>query len=189
MQDLNWMETRSGKRVSLVDPQPEDIILEDIAEALGNLCRFTGHTKRFYSVAEHSLLVAHMAADRALPKETQLKFLMHDFHEAYIGDVSTPVTRLLASLAGKDLLADLKTKFDLAIGKKFGVVLDTEYDVYDKALGYKEKQYFLPDGPSWDFMQPPTLYVPDKYFLQVKQPKEELLACFLELKRYNTSKG
>ena len=50
-----WIQTFTGKRMYPLDPKPEDICIEDIAHALSNICRFTGHTKKFYSVGEHSI--------------------------------------------------------------------------------------------------------------------------------------
>lgn len=99
------MVTRSGHVVSLIDPQPESIDLFDIAHGLAHLCRFNGHTRRFYSVAEHSMHVARVAGfaarsrtlgeveqDGALDERaiTQ-QALLHDAAEAYLGDLIAPV--------------------------------------------------------------------------------------------------
>lgn len=73
--------------------------LEDIVNALSNQCRFIGHVKKFYSVAEHSVRVSHlverMANDLCLePEEVRqlaLCGLMHDATEAYLNDVARPV--------------------------------------------------------------------------------------------------
>jgi hypothetical protein len=71
-----------------LDPRPEEICIEDIAHALSNLCRFTGHCREFYSVAEHSVRVSY-ACD---PKDA-LWGLLHDAPEAYLADMSRPVKR------------------------------------------------------------------------------------------------
>lgn len=65
--------------------------LADVAHALALQNRFNGHTKRPYSVAEHSLLVADIAAADGASVSQQLAALMHDAHEAYTGDVVSPV--------------------------------------------------------------------------------------------------
>lgn len=61
-----------------------------IAHSLANICRWTGHTNRFYSVAEHSMRVANL-----VPERYRLQALLHDAAEAYIGDVATPLGRLI----------------------------------------------------------------------------------------------
>lgn len=81
-----WIRTASGKVFDLVDPTPEMFDIEDIAHALSHICRFTGHTRHFYSVAQHSVAVS-MLTD-------SLEGLLHDATEAYIGDVSRPLKRL-----------------------------------------------------------------------------------------------
>lgn len=76
----------SGKTFDPINPKPSDVSVEDIAHALSNICRFTGHTKTFYSVAQHSVIVS-----RLVPKPLALAALFHDASEAYICDVASPV--------------------------------------------------------------------------------------------------
>lgn len=83
---MNWIQTYSGVPFDLTDPNPAAVNLTDIAHALGYLCRFTGHTIHPFSVAMHSLMVADL-----VPVEHRLQALLHDAHEAYVGDVSTPL--------------------------------------------------------------------------------------------------
>lgn len=76
----------SGKEVNLIDPLPDMICIKDIANSLGFQCRFAGHVKRFYSVAQHSVFVAALAPDH-LKKNA----LLHDAAEAYLQDISAPL--------------------------------------------------------------------------------------------------
>ena len=84
----------SGKYFDYTDPQPEHLDIEDIAQALSNICRFNGHCN-FYSVAEHSVHCANLAEDLSLPDAGIFAALMHDAHEAYIGDMPKPLKNIM----------------------------------------------------------------------------------------------
>src|SRR5689334_11513518 len=82
----DWMMTLSGKRFWPLDPRPEDVDFRDIGHALSMICRYGGHVRRFYSVAEHSALLARWFEARG--DFTFAKYaLLHDGTEAYIGDM------------------------------------------------------------------------------------------------------
>ncbi len=70
---------------------PSDVCITDIAHALSLICRFGGHSVEHYSVAQHSLLVQRILDDMNASPAIQLVGLMHDAHEAYIGDIPTPI--------------------------------------------------------------------------------------------------
>lgn len=82
--------TWSGQWFDIMRPEAYEFDIEEIAHALSNLCRYTGHTNGFYSVAEHSVHVA-----RIVPSGLRLCGLLHDAGEAYIGDVASPLKALL----------------------------------------------------------------------------------------------
>ncbi|MEM9073796.1 MAG: phosphohydrolase [Myxococcota bacterium] len=84
------MKTRSGKRIDFLNPDPSQIVLEDIAFSLAYTNRFNGHVG-LYSVAEHSVLCAIEAQLRGHDKEIQRLALMHDAAEAYVGDIVRPL--------------------------------------------------------------------------------------------------
>lgn len=86
----DWMQTRSGKMFYALDPQPGDILIEDIAHALSMLCRFGGHCNEFYSVAQHSVHVSEL-----LPHHLKLSGLLHDATEAYLVDIPRPIKSAL----------------------------------------------------------------------------------------------
>ena len=82
---------RVWRFLSLIDPQPENIHLDDIAHHLSMLCRFGGACKTFYSVAEHCVLAWEMAVADGMSPFVRRSILMHDAHEAYTGDLTRPV--------------------------------------------------------------------------------------------------
>ena len=82
--------TSLGLYFNLQEPDPADVDIDDIAYALSNICRFTGHVHTYYSVAEHCY-----RASLIVPSLYALQALLHDAAEAYIGDVSSPLKRLL----------------------------------------------------------------------------------------------
>ena len=132
--DATWVQTFSGGAVDLLTPKPEQILLVDIAHALSRIARFNGHTRgeRPWSVAQHSLLVESLmpVAVEADPV-TRLLALLHDAHEAYVGDIATPVKMALRSLtppsyAGGttrvvDPLAVVQAGLDIAIRDAFAL--------------------------------------------------------------------
>lgn len=88
--DNAWIQSYTGKKVYPLNIKPEEIDIVDIAWGLSNKCRYNGHTSRFYSVAEHSILVS-----QCVPKKYRLEGLLHDAAEAYLPDVPRPIKHLL----------------------------------------------------------------------------------------------
>lgn len=99
------IDTYSGRRIDLAHPTPAAICVQDIAHALSNACRFIGHPTVFYSVAEHSCLVHDLVLAAGHGARWAAAALYHDAHEAYLGDVATPLKPLIgpayAALAAK----------------------------------------------------------------------------------------
>ena len=89
--DRGFMFTASGKGHDLAKPE---IHWPDVSHALGMQCRFNGHTRCFYSVAQHCVNVAKLLRERGYDIETQLMGLLHDAGEAYVGDITVPVQRM-----------------------------------------------------------------------------------------------
>lgn len=81
-----WLQTYSGLAFFPLAPHPDQVAIEDIAHALSLQCRFAGHTREHYSVAQHSVLVS-----RYVPAEDALWGLFHDAAEAYLVDLPRPL--------------------------------------------------------------------------------------------------
>ncbi len=107
-----FIETVSGKCFYFLDPQPDDITIEDIAHALSMECRFGGHCRSFWSVAAHSLLVAQL-----LPAKFQLAGLLHDASEAYLKDIPSPLKKLLPDY--REIEANVAAVIEIKFGVKF----------------------------------------------------------------------
>jgi hypothetical protein len=140
------IETSTGKAYDFVNPDPNLIELEDIAHALGNICRFAGHTRVFYSVAEHSVLVSKLIEHWGGDESDQLAGLLHDAHEAYIWDAPTPIKPLLG-----EVFCELASMSDAAVARAFGLepgAFDHELvKSADKALLFEEGRTLMKVGP------------------------------------------
>ena len=122
----DWMRTFTGKKFYPFEPSPDAICIEDIAHALSMQCRYTGHVSRFYSVAEHCLLLTGVVASRLKDmvrfgpqNKNLLKWaLLHDAAEAYVGDMGRP----LKHQPEMELYRQTEAGVMLAIRNKFGLV-------------------------------------------------------------------
>jgi len=132
-----WIQTYTGKAYDLLTPTVEQVCIEDIAHALSNLCRFTGHAREFYSVAQHCTYVARIVEDLwrhdhggdACPAPVLLAALMHDASEAYVGDSATPLKVAMRAVdphAGEASPYDvIEARAHAVIVRRFG--LDTSH--------------------------------------------------------------
>lgn len=113
-----WIQTSTGRAFSLMEPQPGDVMIEDIAHALSMLCRFGGHCREFYSVAQHSVLVS-LVVERFQPDNRALHLagLMHDASEAYLIDLPRPIKRM----PGFEPYRETETRVEWAIRERFGL--------------------------------------------------------------------
>lgn len=91
---MSFIETFMGEAFEPLRPCTGQIWLEDIAHSLSMQCRFSGHTKEFYSVAEHCVRVSWLLEDWEEPTDVRLWGLLHDASEAYLTDIPAPLKRL-----------------------------------------------------------------------------------------------
>lgn len=125
-----WIQTYSGGKFDFSNPQPKDVRLADIAHSLSMQCRFNGHTRKFYSVAEHCTWVGYLLRELARTARwegkrallLELYGYLHDAHEAYIGDVVSPMKN---AFKGKDF-DDLDVFSWMAVAEAFGLEGDEE---------------------------------------------------------------
>lgn len=113
-----WIQTYTGRAFYPMDARPEDIDPADIAHALSMLCRYGGHVRRFYSVAEHCVLMSH-----AVSPENALWALLHDATEAYLVDLPRPIKRTLPDYG----VAEQRLMY--VIAQRFGIVPEEPFEV------------------------------------------------------------
>lgn len=107
-----WIQTYSGQRFQPLKPNPNAIVIQDIAHALSMQCRFNGHTSVFYSVAQHSVLVSYLCDE-----QDRLYGLLHDASEYVLGDLASPLKR-----SGHfDSYKEIEKRVQLAVCKRFGL--------------------------------------------------------------------
>ncbi len=107
---MTWIQTWTGKQVDPLAAHATDIDIRDIAHALSMLCRFNGHCRTFYSVAEHAVRVSY-----AVPEDDALWGLLHDAAEAYVTDLPRPVKQRLPAFSDIEdaLLAVIMASYGL----------------------------------------------------------------------------
>lgn len=92
---MDWIQTYRGRQFFPLRPQPGDIDIDDIAHALSLQCRFNGHCREFYCVAEHSVRVMRLLQQQGHDDDTVLWGLLHDAAEAYLSDLPRPLKSML----------------------------------------------------------------------------------------------
>lgn len=139
------MTTYTGASVDVFDPKVEDIHLADIAHALSNLCRFTGHTRFYYSVAQHCVYTAdHLMMENA-DVQTQRLGLLHDAAEAYLNDLARPLKR------GFKQYQEVENRMMGVIVQRFGLSgADAELVKYmDDVMVSTEGKQLMPNYDQW----------------------------------------
>ncbi len=141
------MTTYSGKPFWPFDPRPEDFRIFDIAHSLANICRFNGHTKEFYSVAQHCVHGSY-EIERAFAFE----FLMHEVEEAYTGDMIRPI-KYLPTMTG---FRNIQNKIDAVSRRKFGLPekMSPEVKIADNRMCWTEKRDLLLNQQDIDWGTP-----------------------------------
>ncbi|HVY97634.1 MAG TPA: hypothetical protein VHA54_11800 [Solirubrobacterales bacterium] len=141
------IHTVSGRWLNPLAPDVESIDIGDIAQALSNQCRFGGHCRVFYSVAQHCALVADVCRERGGSAEAAMTALMHDAGEAYLVDLPHPLKHR-TELGPPYKLAEAQV--EKAIRERFGLApAGPELKRIDRALLATERQAFAATGDPW----------------------------------------
>lgn len=119
---MTWIQTCTGVAFDLDHPRAADVRAADIAHALAGINRFGGHLRVFYSVGQHSILAAVLLWRRTRDRTATLAALLHDAHEAYLGDIKAPVKRLIND-AEPGVIAGIEREIDNAIAAWAGLEL------------------------------------------------------------------
>lgn len=150
----DWMQTFTGRKFWPLDPRPEEVFIEDIAHSLSMQCRYAGHCQKFYSVAEHSVLVAQV-----IEPEFALYGLLHDAAEAYLVDVPRPVKPYLTGYA------EAEDRVWRAICARFNLDPDNKDAIEaikraDNAVLAAEQPILMPNPPEpWPLPEPARVAV------------------------------
>lgn len=152
-----WITTVSGRRFYFLNPTPDSIRIQDIASSLSKQCRFAGHTRKFYSIAEHSLYVSYLAIN-------PLEGLLHDASEAFLVDMPTPIKREIKQYA------ELEDTIMGAIAKRFNIgwpVSDDTHDA-DKAQLIEEATHLVANAE----------WIHDPIYSSLKRKHGIIPSCF-----------
>lgn len=119
----DFMQTATGRKFWPLDPRADEVFIDDIAHSLSLQCRYAGHCLRFYSVAEHSVLMARKLRWEGV--DVALWALLHDAAEAYTVDVPRPLKRHLVGYK------EAEAKVMAAIAERFGLADEMPAVVHD----------------------------------------------------------
>lgn len=156
MTDPIWMRVSSGKYIDLATFGPSDVALFDIVTALSLIKRCNGHHGRLepLSVLQHSILTADLAEMENVAKPLEYAALVHDAHEAYIGDNTTPNKTLMGIVEPPHI----KRSVRFAIGASYGPDMWKAVRRYDyAALEVERKAQWEPEPGDENFWPPSYL--------------------------------
>lgn len=178
MRKGEWMQTATGRAFWPLDPRSEEVFIEDIAHALANQCRFAGHTRKHYSVAQHSVLVSRLLGD----DDPGRAGLLHDAAEAYVVDLPRP----LKKSGALDSYEDIERRVADAISTRFGLPCGcfeaTAVKRADCVVLMTEKRDLLAPSPlPWSYLQPGESLAP---LNEVIVPWAPMVAHYRFLERF-----
>jgi hypothetical protein len=154
----SWMQTFTGRRFYPLDPHPSEIDPVDIAHALSLICRYGGHTRRFYSVAEHCVILSH-----AVAPEHALWALLHDASEAYVGDMVRPLKHHMPTYQAVEdrVIAAIAARFRLSLTNGLARIPSAVKDADNRILLDERAALLTPTEDSWgvDHLTPLSVHI------------------------------
>ena len=149
---MTWMLTASGTQFDLHTVQPAAVRIEDIAHHLSQINRYCGAAMRPVSVAEHCMVVLWLLRlqMRVTDPSVLLAGLLHDAHEAYFGDVTSPVKRLIgAPLSDEERRIQQAVLRELKVWTAFTAGWSVIHWADMTALATERRDLLPPGGPHW----------------------------------------
>lgn len=152
----NWFQTYQGFKFHVIDPHIGDVDIDDIAHALSFTCRYGGHCREFYSVAQHSIYVEQMLSERWPDTPLlSLQGLLHDAAEAYVGDMKRPIKDHMPTFQA------IESNVNKVIHEALGVPLPSEH--WERLIKYADNAVLMAErrdimnhfNQDWDIKEEP----------------------------------
>jgi len=172
----HWILTHHGHEFSFKNINWEDVYIEDIAFSLARIRRFNGHASANCSVALHSVMVLGLIQMMGYDENMQRWAILHDAHEAYLGDIASPIKPYLRDLEQMTVNIDGKIYNRFKVSRKTGKNWITYADLC--CLKY-ERDNFMPPGRPWPILDDiPPIAIDDNlrefYFINDPNQHEQL---------------
>lgn len=174
----NSIKTYSKIKINPLNPDPNLILINDIAHSLSLMCRANGHVSDFFSVAQHSICCAEEALARGYSNRVALALLLHDGSEAYLADITRPVKKSLTFyLEVEEKLQD--TIYRKYLGSDLTEDEKTKLSIVDDAILYHELLIFMDE--KLDFEDTELKSTPNFSFEPFKEVEDKFKELFEKL--------